>query len=62
MLVAVPGAAQTGPSRSYPERPIRVIVPFTAGGGADLIARTVGQRLSEQLGQHLVVDNRVGAA
>ena len=61
LLVATAGAAQTGASRSYPERPIRVIVPFTAGGGADLIARTVGQKLSEQLGQQLVADNRVGA-
>ncbi len=61
LLVAASGAAQTGASRSYPERPIRVIVPFTAGGGADLIARTVGQKLSEQLGQQLVADNRVGA-
>jgi len=62
LLLATPGAAQTGAARSYPERPIRVIVPFTAGGGADLIARTVGQKLTEQLGQQLVVDNRVGAA
>jgi len=61
LLVTVPGAAQTGASRSYPERPIRVIVPFTAGGGADLVARTVGQKLSELLGQQLVADNRVGA-
>lgn len=48
-------------SRSYPERPIRLIVPFTAGGGADLIARTVMHKISEDLGQPLVVDNRVGA-
>jgi tripartite-type tricarboxylate transporter receptor subunit TctC len=45
----------------YPTRPIRVIVPFVAGGGTDLLARFVSQRLQEQLGQQLVVDNRGGA-
>lgn len=45
----------------YPVRAIRVVVPFTPGGGADLIARTVSQRMAEQLGQSMVVDNRVGA-
>src|SRR5258705_7516760 len=45
----------------YPTRPIRVIVPFVAGGGTDLLARFVSQRLQEQLGQQVVVDNRGGA-
>lgn len=45
----------------YPIRPIRVIVPFVAGGGTDLLARFISQRLQEQLGQQLVVDNRGGA-
>jgi tripartite-type tricarboxylate transporter receptor subunit TctC len=45
----------------YPTRPIRVIVPFVAGGGTDLLARFVSPRLQEQLGQQLVVDNRGGA-
>lgn len=61
LLAAAPGAAQTGAARAYPDRPIRVIVPFTAGGGADQIARNVGPKMSEQLGQQLVIDNRVGA-
>ena len=61
LLAAASGAAQTGAARSYPERPIRVVVPFTAGGGADQIARNVGQKMSEQMGQPLVTDNRVGA-
>ncbi len=61
LLAAASGAAQKGAARSYPERPIRVVVPFTAGGGADQIARNVGQKMSEQMGQQLVTDNRVGA-
>ncbi|MEA2937107.1 MAG: hypothetical protein QOC56_611 [Alphaproteobacteria bacterium] len=44
------------------ERPIRLIVPFQAGSSSDTIARIVGQRLSERLGQQIVVDNRVGAS
>ncbi len=45
----------------YPTRPIRLIVPFVAGGGTDLLARFVSQRLGELLGQQFVVDNRGGA-
>lgn len=47
---------------NYPTHPIRVIVPYGAGGSYDLIARVIGQKLSEQLGQQLVVDDRPGAA
>jgi tripartite-type tricarboxylate transporter receptor subunit TctC len=45
----------------YPTRPVRVIVPFVAGGGTDLLARFVTQRMTELLGQQFVVDNRGGA-
>ncbi len=46
---------------SYPNRPIRVIVPYTAGGSADVFARAVGQQLSDMWGQQIVVDNRPGS-
>ena len=51
--------AQTADAR-WPERPIRFIVPFTAGSSSDTVARLVAQKLGERLGQQLVVENRVG--
>ena len=46
---------------NWPDKPIRLIVPFPAGDGLDIQARTIGQRLSERLGQQVIVDNRPGA-
>ena len=47
---------------AYPDRPVRMIVPFPAGGGTDGVARLIGKSLSERLGQNVVVENRAGAS
>ena len=57
-LAAGGGHAQQG----YPTKPIRLIVPFLAGGQTDVVARTIAQKLTESFGQQVVVDNRPGAA
>ena len=54
-------AANVPMAQDYPSRPVRFIVPFTAGGGGDLIVREVAQRLTARVGQSVVVDNRTGA-
>ena len=54
-------AAVSAQTRKFPEKPIRFVVPFSAGGGGDVVARFMAQRLSERVGQSVVVENRVGA-
>ncbi|MEQ1773475.1 MAG: tripartite tricarboxylate transporter substrate binding protein [Burkholderiales bacterium] len=59
------GACVTFPvlaATAFPNKPIRFIVPFTPGGSQDVIARLVGQKVAERLGQQMVIDNRTGAA
>src|SRR4030081_2969687 len=59
LLATSMAQAQSGDTR-WPERPIRFIVPFTAGSSSDIVGRLVGQKLGERLGQQLVIENRVG--
>src|SRR5438874_11994837 len=60
-LCAVIGFAACAAAADYPDRPVRLIVPFAAGGGNDTVARLIGARLSSALGQPVVIDNRAGA-
>lgn len=53
--------AQAGRKPTYPDKPIRMVVPFTAGSATDILARLVGPRLTDSLGQQVVVDNRPSA-
>jgi len=61
-MFAVSAQAQGDPAKSFPTKPIHVIVAFAAGAGTDIVARLVGQNLSEALGQPVVVENKVGAS
>jgi tripartite-type tricarboxylate transporter receptor subunit TctC len=60
--VAVPCVARVARAEHYPTRPVRIIVGFAAGGPTDIVARVIGQWLSERLGQQFIVENRTGAA
>ena len=62
LLLAVPVHAQITPPDAWPNRNIRFIVPFQPGSSSDAVARIVGQKLGERLGQSLVIENRVGAS
>jgi tripartite-type tricarboxylate transporter receptor subunit TctC len=54
-------ACVTAQAQNYPSKPIRVVIPYPAGGAGDVIARSVGAKLTEQWGQQILVDNRPGA-
>jgi len=59
VLLAAALAAQ---ARAFPDKPVRLVVPYAAGGSTDVISRTLGQKLSEMWGQPVVIDNRPGAS
>ena len=61
LLLGSAGVAQAQDTASYPNKPIRFVVGFTAGGGNDIIARVYGQKLQESLGQPVVIENKPGA-
>jgi tripartite-type tricarboxylate transporter receptor subunit TctC len=59
--VALPPLSRSAGAQAYPSRPVRLIVGFAAGGAPDIVARVMGQWLSERLGQQFVIENRTGA-
>jgi tripartite-type tricarboxylate transporter receptor subunit TctC len=61
MFVGLLTAVSLPAAEQYPRRPVRLIAPFPAGGGVDIVARQIAQKLSESWGQQVVVDNRTGA-
>jgi len=61
VLAAIGVLSGNAGAQDYPNKPLRLIVPFPPGGGNDILARSVGQRLAETIGQQVIVDNRGGA-
>ena len=60
LLPAAQAQAQGSAADKYPQRPIRIVVPYPAGGGLDVISRVIGERLGRNLGQPVVIDNKPG--
>jgi tripartite-type tricarboxylate transporter receptor subunit TctC len=61
LLCLIAFSSLTAQAQTWPSRPVRIVVPYAAGGNSDAMARIVAQRLSETLGQTFIVENRVGA-
>jgi tripartite-type tricarboxylate transporter receptor subunit TctC len=62
LLAALTLGPSAGSAQTYPSRPIRIIVPFAAGGAVDVLARLVGGKVSENVGQPVIIENRPGAS
>jgi tripartite-type tricarboxylate transporter receptor subunit TctC len=61
-VAALPAISRVAGAQAYPTRPVRLVIGFPAGGGTDIVARLMGQWLSERLGQPFIIENRPGAA
>jgi tripartite-type tricarboxylate transporter receptor subunit TctC len=61
MCAALAASTHVSAQTDYPNRPVRIIVPQTAGGAVDIVARAIAQKLSESWGQQVLIDNRPGA-
>jgi tripartite-type tricarboxylate transporter receptor subunit TctC len=62
LLAVAPGTAAVAWAQAYPTKPIRIVVPFPAGGTSDILSRAIGQKLTEEWKQPVIVDNRPGAS
>src|SRR5882672_12140528 len=60
LLLAI-GGARSVEAQDYPNQTVKIVVPFVAGGGVDIVARIIAPRLSEELGQTVIIENRGGA-
>src|SRR4051812_42596616 len=60
-LIAVFAVPSTAVAQAYPQRPIRMVIPFAAGGNTDVMGRVIAAKMSDLLGQTVAVDNRTGA-
>ena len=61
-LTAAAAPAPAQPDANYPDRPVRIVVPFPAGSATDIVSRVMAQKFSARLGQQFIVENRTGAS
>ena len=61
LVLAILAAALPSFAQDYPTRPLTIVVPFAAGGGTDIVARMLAQKLEQRLGKSFVIDNKPGA-
>ena len=62
VLACAAAFAPAAAAQAYPTKPVRLVIPFSAGGGTDIFARLIGRKLQDNMGQPFVADNRAGAS